>query len=67
MRAWYSGGVASCSAVITATHWTPLPAPPTTDIAHATQQRAAPATCRGRRARRAALEITISAEPGRGS
>ena len=35
MRAWYSGGVASCSAVITATHWTPLPAPPTTDITHA--------------------------------
>ena len=35
MRAWYSGGVASCSAVITATHWMPLPAPPTTDITHA--------------------------------
>jgi hypothetical protein len=27
--------VASCSAVITATHCTPLPAPPMTDIAHA--------------------------------
>ena len=34
-RAWYSGGVDSCSAVITATHWMPLPAPPITDIRHA--------------------------------
>ena len=36
MRAWNSGGVASCSAVMTATHWMPLPAPPTTENAHAT-------------------------------
>ncbi len=28
------------AAVIAATHWMPLPAPPTTDIAHATQQHA---------------------------
>ena len=35
IRAWYSGGVATCSAVITATHWTPFPTPPTTDITHA--------------------------------
>ena len=36
MRDWYSPGVSSCSAVITATHWMPLPVPPTTDIRLAT-------------------------------
>ena len=36
IRACSSAGVASCSAVITATHWTPLPAPPSTENAHAT-------------------------------
>ena len=36
IRAWYSDGVASCSRVITATHWTPLPAPPRTEAMHAT-------------------------------
>ena len=37
MRAWRSSGVDSCSAVITDTHWTPLPRPPSTENAHAIQ------------------------------
>ena len=32
-------GVASCSAVITAIHWMPLPAPPTIETRHATTER----------------------------
>ena len=42
-RACRSAGVASCSAVSTATHWIPLPAPPTTENAHATHSSRVPA------------------------
>ena len=56
------GGVASCSAVITATHWTPLPAPPTHREQRTRRAACPPATSRGRRRRSRRVEIRISAK-----